>query len=199
MFSKKSLLAVFFAMILCSCATVYKDQNFVHYQAKHETVAIVPFMVNAEESKRTPEDEGEAFQRSFYTQLLSRSQKGEYTVSFQDVSETNALLRRADISSDQLNKYTKAELAEVLKVDAVISGSIVRTSPQSTGSAVATAIIFGYSKTNEVNINLTIHDGEQGKLIWSFDHEISGGLGSSSEGMARSLIKEISKKFPYKK
>lgn len=103
------------------------------------------------------------------------------------------------VDYDNIDHYTKMELREMLNVDAMISGTIRRSRPMSTGAAIATAILFGVAgNTNRVDINVNLHDGASGKLLWKYDHSESGSLGSSSEGMAKSLMKGISKKFPYK-
>lgn len=52
-------------------------------------------------------------------------------------------------------------------------------------------------RTNEVNVSLTVHDGRSGRLVYSYDHEIGGGLGSSPESIAESLMRQISRQFPY--
>ena len=68
-----------------------------------------------------------------------------------------------------------------------------------TGAAVFSAVLIGYSATNDVNINMNLHEGQEGKLLWSYDHQVTGGLGSSAEGMAKALMGGIAKKFPYNK
>lgn len=67
-------------------------------------MAIVPFDVtidpknmpkdtNLENLKASSIEEGYIFQKQIYSQFLNRYQKGEYTVKFQDVDETNVLLK----------------------------------------------------------------------------------------------------------
>jgi hypothetical protein len=109
-------------------------------------------------------------------------------------------LNKAAITHENLNQYTKEELRNILDVDALISGTIHRSKPMSTGTAVVLGVLFGvWGSTNEVNVSLNIHDGASGELLWKYDHKASGSVGSSSEGLAESLMKNISKKFPYKK
>jgi hypothetical protein len=70
----------------------------------------------------------------------------------------------------------------------------------STGAAVASAFLLGYGgATNSVNVNMTVHDAESGGLLWSYDHEFKGGIGSSPESVSKGLLKASSKKFPYAK
>ncbi len=173
-------------------------------------MAVLPFFVTVEVGKlpknmdqatvdQMEKDESVTFQQQLYSMFLERQAKGEYTVEFQDVDETNALLARANVNYDNLSDYTKAEIGNILGVDAMISGNIRRSRPMSTGAAITTAILFGVAgNTNRVDVNVNLHDTADGKLLWKLDHSESGSLGSSSEGLAKSLMKKVSKKFPYK-
>lgn len=206
----KTLLIVATVFLLAACATVYTSQDFSKYQSRHQTVAILPFRVSIELKKlpdgvtsdqlrRAEVDEAYVFQKQLYNQLLVQYAKNRYTVAFQDVDKTNVLLERAGIKYENLSSSTKDEIAKILGVDAVISGQIRRGKPMSTGAAIVSTIFIGFSSTNKVIVNMAIHDGASAQLVWSYDHEVSGGLGSSAEGLAKSLMSSISKKFPYNK
>ena len=199
-------------MLLAGCVTptVYTAPDFSTYQAEHKTVAILPYSVQIELKKlpegtteadiqRMEHDEGYLFQKVLYSQFLQGVSKDRYTVDFQDCDKTNTLLTRADIKQEDITRYTKDELATLLGVDALISGNIKREKPMGTGAAIASTLLIGIGQTNQVHVNMAIHDGATGNLLWSYDHEVSGGLGSSPEGLAKSLMKKIAKKFPYEK
>jgi hypothetical protein len=190
---------------------IYISPDFPQVKATHHTVALLPFFVTVEAGKlpegmdaaavaQMEKDESVTFQQQLYSMFLERQAKGEYTVEFQDVDNTNALLAKANINYDNLSQFTKAEIGSILGVDAMISGNIRRSRPMSTGAAITTAILFGVSgNTNRVDVNVNLHDAVKGSLLWKLDHSESGSLGSSSEGLAKSLMKGISKKFPYKR
>jgi hypothetical protein len=76
---------------------------------------------------------------------------------------------------------------------------MILSKPMGTGAAVVTTLLVGWGKSNEAKINLTIHDSESGTLVWSYDHTASGGVISSPEQLAKSLMRNIASKFPYKK
>ena len=83
------------------------------------------------------------FQRSVYTQFLERVEKDKVTVKFQDIDDTNALMRRAGAFDDEGNVLlTKQEVGELLDVDAVIAGSMTLSKPMGTGTAVPVPIGF---------------------------------------------------------
>ena len=204
----RSVVIVSILLFLTACATVYTSQDFSSYQSRHKTVAILPFRVaielkkmpegvNADQLHRAEVDEAYLFQKQLYNQLLVQYAKHRYTVEFQDIDKTNVLLERAGIKYENLSSSTKDEIAKILGVDSVISGQIKREKPMSTGAAIFSTLFIGFSSTNKVTVNMAIHDGATAQLIWSYDHEVSGGLGSSAEGLAKSLMSSIAKKFPY--
>jgi hypothetical protein len=200
-------------MAFIGCAKTYTAPDFDTYYQTHKTVAILPFKISYDNESKlgknaTPEmiakikeEESFAFQQHLHVQFLKRqAKKNEYTVDFQDVSQTNILLNQAGFKLDSLYLKTKKEITDVLNVDAIISGTIRKEKPMSTATAVALGIIFDiWGPTNQTFINMNIYDGESGKLIWNYDHEASGSVGSSPDKLAQSLISGVSKSFPYKK
>ncbi len=189
---------------------IYVTPDFESYRQTEKSVAVLPFVVTIDPKKLpkdfTPEmaekaelEEGVTFQQQLYMRFLERHKKGEYSVDFQDVDKTNALLGKQGINSRNIGNYTKEELHQILGVDALISGTIYRAHPMSTGTAVVLGVLFGaWGSTNEVNVAMNIHDGASGELLWKYEHKASGSVGSSTENLAASLMKNVSKKFPYK-
>lgn len=202
------LISALAVLSLQACATVYTDENFANYQDSHTRVAILPFDVTIDQKnmpkntdfsvlEQTEEEEGYLFQRQLYTQFLNRMQKGDYTVTFQPIDETNVLLKRAGISYDDLGNYTQAEIGQILGTDSVVSGTIKRAKPMGTGAAVASTFLVGFGSTNKVVVNMSLSDSAEGTMLWSYDHQQAGGLGSSPDRLAKNLMKKMAKKFPY--
>ena len=196
------------ALGLSGCATTYTAPDFEEYRASHETVAILPFdaAINAStQGKNAPSREEldaieaqqmEIFQRALYVQFLEKQERGKYTVEIQDMDETNIRLARFERKSAPM---TKAEVATMLGVDAVVSGKISLSKPMGTGWAVATTPLFGFGATNSGIVHTTVHEGEGGRLMWSYEHELSGGVMSSPESVAKAVMGGIANKFPYRK
>lgn len=194
-----------------SCGpTIYTAPNFEEFRKNHKTISILPFEViidpnklpkdyDLDMKKNAEEAEAYNFQQELYMRFLEKYEKGEYTIKFQDIAKTNALLNKLNINNFNIKNYTKEELRMILSSDAIISGTIHRSKPMSTGTAIVLGVLFGaWGNTNEVNVSLDLHDGNTGELLWKYDHKASGSVGSSSEKLAESLMKGISKKFPYK-
>ena len=192
-------------------AQKYTHPQFAEVSKDHKLVAVLPFKVNidmknlpknttAEMIEQSEKDDGLEIQKVLYARLLQRAGEGEYTITFQDVDQTNALLLKSGWVLDSLSALTKDEIAKALGVDAMVSGTVQQTRPTSTGAAVAQSLLLGFSgSTNRVDINLTVHNGADGQLLWSYDHNDKGGLMNTTEGMVKSLMKKVAGNFPYRK
>jgi hypothetical protein len=206
-------MVVVFILFLVGCAgpTIYTKNDFVDVTKQHKKVAILPFIVTIDSKNQSKEftlemarkaerDEAYMFQQQIYSQFLKQQSKGKYTVEFQDAELTNTLLSQNGINYENIALYTKSDIAKKLGVDSIISGTIKRSKPMSSGSAIAIGILFGaWGNTNRVDITINLHDGKASDLLWKYDHEASGSIGSSPEELAKSLMKGISKDFPYQK
>lgn len=207
----KNLLTLSFLILLISLTscgpTIYKSADFDDSKSSVKTLAILPFNVSID-SKRLPkgttietlkdsqEKTGYDIQSNAYTWFLQRQKN--YTTTFQDIDRTNALLKKSNITFDNIALQDKGELCRMLGVDGIISGKASMSKPMSEGGAIAAAVLIGgLGATNKTATSLTIHD-TKGSLLWKYDYEASGSLGSSAESLTKALMKNASKKFPYK-
>ncbi len=202
-----SFLLAFF--MFTSCATVYQAPDLATRIQRHKKIAFLPFdafiqykklpkNTTVEQLKEMEVEMGFVFQEQMYSRFLRQIKY--YNIEIQDIANTNTLLKKNNIEYSQLNDYSKNELAQILGVDAVVSGKIVTSQPMSVGGAIAMNVLFGYSgATNEVNANVSLHDGFDSNLLFKYDHTYSGGLGSSAENLSKAIMKDIERKFPYRK
>ena len=209
----KRLVIPFAALLLFAGACgpkIYKSNEFDDVTAKHKTVAILPAEVSIKlrpnEAKKTSLDEmeknrqstGYAIQDKMYSWFLQRSDRFKYTVKFQDVSKTNSLLKDAGITYADVHGKSKETIAKLLGVDAIISNITRMDKPMSEGVAVAVGVLFGsWGSTNNVNTTINIHEAKQGDLIWKYDYETEGSVGSSPDNLVNALMRNASRKFPY--
>ena len=119
-------LSIFFISNILSAQgmkEIYQNPNFKNLSKNHQTVAILPFVVvlggkalqemgeemgNVDQLPMQLQNEGKLFQASIYSRFLKKSKN--YRISFQDTDRTNALLRKAGITYDDLEW---ADMAEV--------------------------------------------------------------------------------------
>lgn len=209
---KKQILALLtLTVLLFSCGpTIYKAQDFDSRTASHKTVAILPAEVSItlrpnemknvtpEQLRESEEKTGLTIQDKMYTWFLRRSGKFKYTVNFQDISKTNALLQQAGIRYGDLIGRTKEEIASLLGVDAVISTKASMKKPMSDGAAVAVGLLVGvWGSTNDVQTSIAINEAQKGDLVWKYDYNATGSVGSNTDRLVNALMRNASKKFPY--
>lgn len=208
---RTTLVVALTAITLFSCGPkIYKSANFDAALGKHKTVAILPAEVTMtlrpnEAKKLGPEQMKDLvnktaydIQDKMYGWFLRRGDKFNYTVTFQDINKTNAKLKDAGIAYDDIKSKDRAELAKALGVDAVMQAKTVSEKPMSEGAAVAVGIVLGaWGSTNKVQTAINIHDGQSGDLLWKYDYEASGSVGSSTTRLVDALMRNATKKFPY--
>ena len=208
---QKLLLGLLSLSLLVACGPkIYKSSEFDTAFAKHKTVAILPAEVTSRlrpnESKKVTEEQiqdmnektGYDIQDKMYSWFLRRSDKYKYTVTFQDITRTNSLLKGAGINYKDLPTKDRAEIAKILGVDAVLQDKSRMDKPMSEGASAAIGILFGvWGATNKVETTIDIHDGKNGHLLWKYDYEASGSIGSSTTKLVDALMRNASKKFPY--
>jgi len=207
----KKLVYSLFLLIFFSCGPkIYKSADFSNALAKHKTVAILPAEVNiqlrpnqtknlsAEQIQEMANKTAIDIQEKMYGWFLRRGDKYDYTVTFQDVTKTNAKLREAGIKYFELKTTDRAKLANILGVDAIMQDRITMEKPMSEGAAIAVGLLVGtWGSTNKVETTINIHDGTTGNLLWKYDYEASGSVGSSSTKLVDALMRNATKKFPY--
>lgn len=137
------LLTVVVMFSFIGCAKIYTAPDFDSYYQAHKVMAILPFKISYDESKlpkemtaemlaKAKEEESYAFQDQLYIQFLDRqAKKNQFTVDFQDVSQTNILLNEAGMKFDSLPLFTKKQIKDVLGVDALLSGTMRKEKPMS--------------------------------------------------------------------
>jgi hypothetical protein len=188
---------------------MYSAKNLKEVIATHKTVAILP--LNATISyKRPPKDydpEANKFleqkmglnmQQGMYTYLLRKSD--DYSVSFQDVQRTNALLKKAGVF-DKIDEQLPDDLCKILGVDAVIksSYSYEKTVGSETG-AIVKALVFGSAgSTASGDLILQVYNGTDGNLVWRFYKQMNEGLFTDANELMVRMMAKVSRNFPYAK
>lgn len=176
---------------------------------KHKIVAILPFEASIT-YKRPPKNYDPAankneelniakdLQLSMYTYLLRKADK--YTVTFQDVDRTNALLKSKGIF-DKLDEMTQDSVCKLLGVDAVVKCRYSYEKTASEAGAIAKTLLFGSlgSKTGSGALTMQIYNGRDGDLLWRFYKAMDDNVMSSTDALMERMMKKVSRNFPYEK
>jgi hypothetical protein len=131
-----------------------------------------------------------------YSWLLKRKMQNKIFVEVMDVATTNAKLKKAGYFDD--TPMTPAEICEALGVDGIVTSNYSLTKPMSEGGAVALGLLVGFwGSTNSTTVSLEIHDKETKKLLWNYNHKVSGSVGSTPARLVDYLMRNASKNMPY--
>jgi hypothetical protein len=187
---------------------IFEVKDLKEKIVKHKTVAILPFDTkitykkqpknfSAEANKQQELSISTSIQSSMYTYLLRRND--DYSIELQDVDKTNILLKKAGIA-DKLDEYTKDEIAKILNVDAIISGKFEQEQSKSESGAIVSAVLFGGfgGKTGSGSLTLTIHNAEDGELLWRFFKTMDDSVLQSTDDLIERMMRKLSRNFPYK-
>lgn len=196
-----SLILVF---LIGGCARVYYSPDAYQRAYEHRIIAIAPPKVYITPRKGVDQQdlvrqqvvEANAFQQEMYSWMLARKMQGNMFIEIQDVETTNARLRQAGYFDDQA--MTPSDICRTLDVDGVLMSTFSLSRPMSEGAAIATGILFGlWGPTKDATAALEIHDLKTEKLIWHYNHNISGSLGSTHARLVDDLLRNASRKMPY--
>lgn len=210
---KKSLTFLLLA-IACSAFSqtkeIYVNPKFNQLAKDHQKVAILPFRASVqlrpkqmqsmtpERFERMQKDEGLAVQSALQTYFLKRKEQHAFAITFQDINTTNALLQRTDITEENINKYSPGELAEILGVDAIITGMLATQKPMSEGASLALGLLVGYyGATNSGKCTININDAATGELLWKYEKTLSRSLGSDTSTIINTMMRKASRRLPY--
>lgn len=208
--------ALFFLLIaisyfsLAQTREIYVNPEFAEQARDHKTIAILPFdaivklrpkqmeKLSEEQYAQLLRDEGIAVQSALHSYFLKRKAQHGMQVSFQDLRTTNAQLAKHNVNIDEIEKYTAAELAKMLEVDAVITGMLSTDKPMSDGASVAMGVLVGiYGPTNSGKCTININDGTTGDLLWKYEKTLSRSLGSDTNTIINTIMRKASRKLPY--
>jgi hypothetical protein len=173
----------------------------------HKTVAILPFSATIS-YKRLPKNFNEEannadqksmaanLQQGMYTYLLRKS--GEYSVTFQDIERTNALLKQKGLY-DKLNEITQDSICKALGVDAVVKCAYSYERTGSEGGAIVKGVLLGssFAKTGSGSLTMQIYNGKDGDLLWRFYKEMNEDVTSSANEVMERMMRKVARNFPY--
>ncbi len=192
---------------------IYTCDDFKTLAKDHKVLAVLPFKTTLQLRPKEVEKnggpagvaalekrEGLDVQSAVHSYFLKRRESKELTVDVQDVNRTNALLERNAVTYETLSSFMPEELAKMLGVDGIISGTFESTQPMSNGAAIAMSLAVGFAgPTNTGKTTISINDGKTGKLLWKYDKTLSRGFGSNTSTIVTTIMRKASRQLPYDK
>lgn len=202
--TKIILLIVLATFVMSGCAKIYYTPDSKTLANSHTTIAIAPPAVSIAATKKVDGDaiieqqktESLNFQKEMYSWMLKRKMQGRVLVEIQDVETTNSKLKRAGYFDG--TPLSPVEICEVIGVDGLITSSYSLSKPMSEGAAVALGLLVGvWGSTNAATVAISIHDFKSNKMIWNFNHKLSGSAFSTPAQLVDGLMRQASRKMPY--
>lgn len=202
-------LCLFSTSLIFAQKSVYQSNSFETLSKDHKTLAILPFaakleldknhQVSEEKLKALQEHEGYAVQEALEEFFLKRDKRRDYRVDFQNVENTNALLKKAGVTSENIDVKTMQELSEILGVDGVISGDLLLNTQISKGVDTTFSLIDYFSgKSDYGRITIKLSDGATGKMLWRFEQVIDRKSGRNTTAIIDRMMRGSTRKFPYR-
>ncbi|WP_299530754.1 hypothetical protein [Ulvibacterium sp.] len=202
---------LFFALLLTvgfvhAQKNIYESDKFDALSDEHQILAIVPFItkldlkeeISRDELKKLEEKEGYAVQNALETYFSQRKKKKKFSVEFQDIKNTNALLSQNNISYANIDVYTTKQLSELLGVDGIINGNLDLNILLSKGVPEEFSLIdYFLGDANYGRIGVKISDGTTGKLLWKYEKKITKKSGKNTNDLIDRMMKLAARKFPY--
>lgn len=190
---------------------IYVSDKFEELSKQHHIIAILPFQTtlnlksdqgnySEEQLKTLAQKEGVAVQEALESYFLNRKRKKKLKIDFQDINTTNRILKKAGITDENIDIYAPQELCKLLKVDAIISGSLISRLLLSKEVDTSFDLIsFLKGKSDYGKIIIKLSDKTTGKLLWRYEKTINRKSGKNTAVIIAKMMRKASRKFPYEK
>lgn len=197
-----------FSSVAFAQTNLFEHPDFEALAKDHKIIAIVPFdatvklrpkeMKNLQpgQLEQMQKSEGLAIQSSMYSWFLKRKKRGKLLINVQDPNKTNAILSQNGYT--KITDYTPEQLAQLLGVDAVITGRFETDKPMSEGASIALGVLVGFwGATNAATLNMSVNNAADGELLWNYNKRVSGSLGSGTDDLINKLMRKASRRLAY--
>ena len=190
---------------------LYELQGFRELALTHTTIAILPFkgaafvsplqsmMQDDEDIRREADLRGLEMQATLESWFLKRSERGKFIVQVQPTTETNAILNDNDVTLDNLTERTPQEVAKLLGVDAIVTGTVQARQPSMLMAAAVSWMNQGGSNVNSYALlDLEVYDTEYGELQCNYRKRILRSPFVGESRLLHILARKTSRRIAYK-
>jgi hypothetical protein len=187
---------------------IYESEKFEMLSENHKVLAIIPFFTkldlkeefSGKDLNQLEQREGYAVQDALETYFGRGKKKKKFTVDFQNIKNTNAILAQKNITYKNIDTYTIKQLSEILSVDGIVSGNLDVTILLSEGIPSSFSFIdYILGDANYGRIGIKVSDGKTGKLLWKYEKVINKKSGKNTTDLIDGMMKKATRKFPYDK
>lgn len=191
---------------------LYELQGFRELALTHTTIAILPFkgaafvsplqsmMQDDADIRREADLRGLEMQATLESWFLKRSERGMFIVQVQPTTETNAILNDNNVTLDNLTERTPQEVAKLLGVDAIVTGTVQARQP----SMLMAAAVSWMTQSSSNNVysyamlDLEVYDTEYGELQCNYRKRIQRSPWVGESRLLHVLARKTSRRIAYK-
>ena len=117
----------------------------------------------------------------------------------QPTTETNAILNDNDVTLDNLTERTPQEVAKLLGVDAIVTGTVQARQPSMLMAAAVSWMTQGGSNVNSyAMLDLEVYDTEYGELQCNYRKRILRSPWVGESRLLHVLARKTSRRIAYK-
>ena len=212
-------------VVFISCSHKYYTSSYFDQQtAHHKIVAVLPAEMiftgrqpeglRVDDINKIEEDESVSFQQSLYNAILRYANSRKYftRVNLQDISTTQRILKDHSLSILDTWKMDDKELADMLKVDAIVRLRIQKqrymSDMASYGISVGRQIVYNTgigskipvpnvpNKTNDIYASCNIIANNQ--TLWNDSYKAASDWNSPANQIIENITDNFGRHFPYK-
>jgi uncharacterized protein with GYD domain len=215
-------------LTICSCTPYFQAANFDTLTADHTRIAVLPFdmiftgqmpeELTEADLLRIEEAESQAFQISFYNQLLRSTRRGKKNlrVEVQHYQATNKSLKEHGISVRESWSLSPEELADILEVDAVVRANIEKARFMSDLASFGIElgvdlinVLTNYqlwpwlppvsTQNKAVVADFSLFEENEGTVLWSISFDKGADWREPANQIINQITRRAAKKFPYRR
>jgi hypothetical protein len=222
---KRHVLIVLLTVVFISCSHKYYTSSYFDQQTSHHKIVAVlpaemiftgkqPEGLRVEDIEKLEENESVSFQQALYNAILRHANTRKYftRVNLQDISTTQRILKDHDRTVIDTWKMDDKELAEMLKVDAIVrlriqkqrymsdiasyGISVGRQIVSNTGIGSKIPVPYVPNKTNDIYASCNIISNNQ--TLWNDSYKAASDWNSPANQIIENITDNFGRHFPYK-
>jgi hypothetical protein len=202
----KNLLLLFcLPLLFCTCKQILNPSNYSSKKFHYKTLAILPFEIYTS-VKNLPEGvtismiekaegrKSRVMQRDLFRYITRELAKSPRKVKFQDVNHTNSVFKKNGMGRQMIFNTPKKELAKILKVDAVIFGSVYQYKNKLNLDKDEEVTFSGMN--NKISAVIYAYEKRKGRIEWKYDGSQYGFTSDYGPEVVKGLLRKAARDFP---
>lgn len=202
---KNLILLLFLPFLFGACNPKFSTSYYSSKKFHYKTLAILPFEIHTS-VKNLPEGvtismlekaerrKGIVMQRDLFRYITRELAKSSRKVKFQNINDTNNIFKEKGMGAKAIFNTPKKELAKILKVDAVIYGSVYQYKNRLNLDKDEEVTFSGMN--NKISTILYAYEKKRGRIQWKYDSSQSGFPSDVAPDIVKGLLRKAARNFP---